>query len=48
MLWVIAGGLFVWWLVLVVAGKAGLVHVILLNAIAIAFIKYLSVSRARA
>jgi hypothetical protein len=47
MLWVIAGGLFVVWSILLLMGKGGLVHVLILNAIAIAAVKFMAVRRAR-
>ncbi len=46
MLWVIAFVLFVVWLVLVLIGKGGLVHILIVNAIAIAAIKLLAAHRA--
>lgn len=48
MLWIIAAGLFLAWLILMLMGKAGLVHVLILNAIAIATVKFLAVRRGRA
>ena len=48
MLWVIAGGLFIVWAIMLLIGKAGLVHVLILNAIAIAVVKFMAVRRARA
>jgi hypothetical protein len=48
MLWVIAAGLFLVWSILLLMGKGGLVHILILNAIAIAVVKFMAVRRARA
>ena len=48
MLWVISGALFLVWLVRVLMGHGGLVHVLLLIAIAIAVVKFWAVRRVRA
>lgn len=47
MLWVIAAALFVVWGIMVSLGKGGLVHILILNAIAIAVVKFMAVRRAR-
>jgi|GEM_PF-2574520 len=46
MLWVIAFGLFAVWLVLLLMGKDGFVHLIIINVIAIVVIKLLAAHRA--
>ena len=46
-LYVIAGVLLAVWLVLVVAGKGGFVHLLLLNAIVISVLDAVSIYRGR-
>ena len=47
MLRVIAGGLFLIWLALVLLGKGGFVHLLLLNAIGVASVEVMTIYRAR-
>jgi hypothetical protein len=46
MLWIISFGLFAVWLVLLLMGKGGFIHLLILNAIPIAIVKYLANRRA--
>lgn len=48
MLWVISAALFFYWLIMVLRGRGGLIHVFILVAIAIAVVKFWAVRRARA
>jgi hypothetical protein len=43
----IAAGLILLWLILVLLGKGGLVHVLVLVAITFAVVKFMNVRRAR-
>ena len=45
MIWIILG-LFAAWIIGVIMGKGGFIHILLLNGIAVAVIKYLAVRRA--
>jgi len=46
MIWIIALALFVLWLTGLLLGKGGFLHVILLSAVAIAFVQWVADRRA--
>ncbi len=46
MLWYVTLALFVVWLILVLLGKGGFVHILLLSAVAFGFVQWLADRRA--
>lgn len=45
-LWLLSAALFAVWLVLVLLGRGGFVHILILNAVAVAFIQLVHERRA--
>jgi hypothetical protein len=46
MLWIIAFVLFAAWIIGLLMGKGGFIHIFILNAIAVAIVKYAAIRRA--